>query len=237
MGPGSFDPGSSQRNRTRSLQPSTFNGAGVFRPRKSVQYLALEQGNGPSMGPGSFDPRKYGSQPAKDQARWPLQWGRGLSTPEVWGGGRPPVRRRGPSMGPGSFDPGSSHVDTFDGRRPNAFNGAGVFRPRKFVVRRLRLGRGAGPSMGAGVFRPRKFRAPARPASRLPRPSMGPGSFDPGSAGLAERVHVARAAFNGAGVFRPRKCRANGELIAFSGTLQWGRGLSTPEVTSKLRAS
>ena len=40
--------------------------------------------------------------------------------------------------------------------------------------------------------------------------------------------------FNGAGVFRPRKCRKPTTTRADLQKLQWGRGLSTPEVLGRL---
>ena len=84
-----------------------FNGAGVFRPRKSAGEAVQYVGDSPSMGPGSFDP---GNTKPGLMRSWPasLQWGRGLSTPEIAQIKYGKILRDEPSMGPGSFDPGNS---------------------------------------------------------------------------------------------------------------------------------
>ncbi len=107
-------------------------------------------------------------------------------------------------MGPGSFDPGSDGQGRPDGPVQEGFNGAGVFRPRKSTGLRERRTHTAGFN-GAGVFRPRKCLPFASAVTTLSR-------------------------FNGAGVFRPRKCFALFRQPQRRCTLQWGRGLSTPEV-------
>ena len=158
MGPGSFDPGS----------PATGVAAGGERAA--------------SMGPGSFDPgSEQTMNPVVTQVT--LQWGRGLSTPEVGTDGR---------------------CD----RGPDRFNGAGVFRPRKWQSDAGAPARNRGFN-GAGVFRPRKSPAPTCCARRPPR-------------------------FNGAGVFRPRKYVTHAAARHRDLALQWGRGLSTPEVAGKV---
>ncbi len=146
-----------------------FNGAGVFRPRKCPTSRTITHAGMPRRfnGAGVFRPRKCG----RSDVRAGLQWGRGLSTPEI-------------------RDPGR------DGESPiRRFNGAGVFRPRKCV--------------------------PAIAASRCfngarPRASMGPGSFDPGNGRRIRRF----LASMGPGSFDPG-----------NRSLQWGRGLSTPEIS------
>ena len=113
-----------------------------------------------SMGPGSFDP---GNSPCPDEplSTTKLQWGRGLSTPEIAAAGRlrwrqgrasmgpgsfdpgnasrqhPRQPHRLASMGPGSFDPGNKHIDQASPVAGEGFNGAGVFRPRKCPSCRL----------------------------------------------------------------------------------------------------
>ena len=203
MGPGSFDPGSPAYPIVDNRLRSCFNGAGVFRPRKW----------------------RLGASGVA--ARRKLQWGRGLSTPEV--NDRPvgllerPAASMGPgsfdpgsavaaaaaddddaaSMGPGSFDPGSPIQRTstsrmsllqwgrglstpevglvhVTGQADPRFNGAGVFRPRKFAEYVRRPG-GSVRFNGAGVFRPRKSAQQEQNGSEPPGASMGPGSFDPGS--------------------------------------------------------
>ena len=250
MGPGSFDPGSKAHDHRTGRHHGAFNGAGVFRPRKSAMLVLFPRWLCPSMGPGSFDPGsvnlfrciKEHSPPSMGPGSFDpgsdainiavinsifLQWGRGLSTPEVL-----------------------THLRQASARYP--FNGAGVFRPRKWPglwisgwgAWSLQWGRGLStpevhqeyrnhdqemrPSMGpgsfdpgsapgvsqsrsrdapfngAGVFRPRKSAAADADAA-LAAPSMGPGSFDPGSVAPRLPPRQDRAPFNGAGVFRPRK--------------------------------
>ena len=110
-----------------------------------------------------------------------LQWGRGLSTPEIFG--RAPILRSAisASMGPGSFDPGNLRIVQTMAASRSRFNGAGVFRPRK-----------------------------------CPWP--------------CQRVEMDHAGFNGAGVFRPRKWPSKSSARQSANRLQWGRGLSTPEI-------
>ena len=180
MGPGSFDPGSA---------PAVRN----FR----ADAVA-------SMGPGSFDP---GSLPDLDLRPWPqapLQWGRGLSTPEV--------------MECGSF-----------WRPTSGFNGAGVFRPRKSTVRSTRR-RSFLASMGPGSFDPGSDKAVILVDSALlvlqwgrglstpevtdhpvgkktySNASMGPGSFDPGSVCVSSIARAHHSPLQWGRVFRPRKC-------------------------------
>ena len=183
MGPGSFDPGSTTARQADRGENRRFNGAGVFRPRKSSFCLLLDGlGLVASMGPGSFDP-------GSEAVRWrlrpkpPLQWGRGLSTPEV------PL-------------PASKSTDSFSG-----FNGAGVFRPRKWCR-----------NLQSGVFG---------------NASMGPGSFDPGSGILAHKNAQEKRLQWGRGLSTPevipRRVKIESQKL-----LQWGRGLSTPEVREAL---
>ena len=137
--------------------PNSFNGAGVFRPRK------------------------FADAQANYELMYQLQWGRGLSTPEMHGFRAKRERLREASMGPGSFDPG------------NVATG--------------------------GQIPPDCDQA-----------SMGPGSFDPGNDICVFRCRGNGSRFNGAGVFRPRKCPAKSSSAAPTSPLQWGRGLSTPEI-------
>ena len=156
MGPGSFDPG---------------NMAGWMH-RKDPQPA--------SMGPGSFDPgnNRHARGDAPVRA---LQWGRGLSTPEIGDVPATVVPHPDASMGPGSFDPGND----FD------LGSAG----QKRIA-----------SMGPGSFDPGNRRTLARTSLIAIAASMGPGSFDPGNGGGGESPPpFFDPGFNGAGVFRPRK--------------------------------
>ena len=132
-----------------------------------------------------------------------LQWGRGLSTPEVTAARTPSARRIG-FNGAGVFRPRKCIPTKQNGELNMSFNGAGVFRPRK-CAELVEQGISANGFNGAGVFRPRKY-GPRR---------QTPARFE---------------SFNGAGVFRPRKCRHRRQDRRCGGWLQWGRGLSTPEV-------
>ena len=59
------------------------------------------------MGPGSFDPGKCRHMSGRQKHKR-LQWGRGLSTPEIEPTGATPFPIDAASMGPGSFDPGKA---------------------------------------------------------------------------------------------------------------------------------
>ena len=204
MGPGSFDPGSASSRCRRERCFCSFNGAGVFRPRK---YRRRAPGtnirSSPFNGAGVFRPRKLGYQAHNE---WYRQ----------------------PSMGPGSFDPGSGHKRTQSCTVRKPFNGAGVFRPRK-SRRMSSLFRPLSTFNGAGVFRPRKssvVRGAAAPRSAF----NGAGSFDPGSSMADMRTAYNAHPSMGPGLFRPRKCAHGGHMPSCPLILQWGRGLSTPEV-------
>ena len=154
------------------------------------------------MGPGSFDP---GSRRSPIVRRWvqQLQWGRGLSTPEVLLFRILPLCLGVLQWGRGLSTPEVWSGSGMGGPRSTGFNGAGVFRPRKFDSMTQVLPNGLA--------------------------SMGPGSFDPGSPETSPIWYICvalqwgrglstpevrgcrqkgrhREGFNGAGVFRPRKC-------------------------------
>ena len=155
------------------------------------------------MGPGSFDPGSI----CASIARLPctrLQWGRGLSTPEVY---RP--------------RPDGTNIN-------GCFNGAGVFRPRKCPVSLRRCSKFKLLQWGRGLSTPEVFllERPRPPKSAL---QWGRGLSTPEVSRSMSCV-VRRPRFNGAGVFRPRKCGDAGPTNLPGFQLQWGRGLSTPEV-------
>ena len=132
-----------------------FNGAGVFRPRKSVYgSVCAASANVASMGPGSFDPGNKRSAKLvvlhPEQLQWgrglstpeirtdcpeqgrpsKLQWGRGLSTPEICGAMTKQPRAASLQWGRGLSTPEIAGVGAV-GSMAMRFNGAGVFRPRK----------------------------------------------------------------------------------------------------------
>ena len=230
MGPGSFDPGSEVGRRARIRGSGCFNGAGVFRPRKCSKTSARLSLSRASMGPGSFDPGSsatlLGSFPISSASMGP-----GSFDP---GSVRKPLEEIGAavaSMGPGSFDPGS---DRRSGRREcprRRFNGAGVFRPRKYLPLPL-LDRKDDASMGPGSFDPGSAGdrgVLGRCVSRF----NGAGVFRPRKSDRLRNRNLRLDSFNGAGVFRPRKCRGRCLAWATPARLQWGRGLSTPEVRAR----
>ena len=180
-----------------------FNGAGVFRPRKFGNGAEQRQPDRGFNGAGVFRPRKCGAVDAAIAALLLLQWGRGLSTPEIlldaaalslcstlqWGRGLstpeivhhvleddPPLLA---SMGPGSFDPGNASAPLVGTISTDRFNGAGVFRPRKCEPHR-QDDQPARASMGPGSFDPGNKANIYESIDQL-HASMGPGSFDPGN--------------------------------------------------------
>ena len=181
MGPGSFDPGSPLSQVPDREHHEASMGPGSFDPGSGFPRRQQNLLGQASMGPGSFDPGSY---------CFPTAISRLLFA----------------SMGPGSFDPGSGTPTDGEWTTNPRFNGAGVFRPRKYDAACLVVTAWCCFN-GAGVFRPRKFAPEVEAPGEVIR-------------------------FNGAGVFRPRKLHiAYGTFLA-SLWLQWGRGLSTPEVAS-----
>ena len=65
--------------------------------------------------------------------------------------------------------------------------------------------------------------------------SMGPGHFCPGNGGIIMRQgQVDSLRFNGAGAFLPRKCSTRILTMPPAEQLQWGRGISAPEMSNRL---
>ena len=204
MGPGSFDPGSSGL-------------AGV-----TAALVALQWGRG------SFDPGSGSQLSQIARSAMTLQWGRGLSTPEVTGSGTGLNTPAAPSMGPGSFDPGSWRRDQGLSRRVGPSMGPGSFDPgSSFDAVKGKCYDGLQWGRGLSTPEVKDCQADRRINHRL---QWGPGSFDPGSVSRSPQPSLLSAAFNGAGVFRPRKCACANCDSTISPVLQWGRGLSTPEV-------
>ena len=109
-------------------------------------------------------------------------------------------------MGPRSFNRGN-RTRQADSARPDGFNGAAVFQPRKCLRRRMPCVRLHAGFNGAAVFQPRKCRR----TCRFPIRTVG---------------------FNGAAVFQPRKWQFGELSVAMiCSRLQWGRGLSTAEMS------
>ncbi len=131
MGPGSFDPGNASYNRAMDKNEQGFNGAGVFRPRKYTAGCSPAAGSTCFNGAGVFRPRKWERHNRRHRRNALLQWGRGLSTPEIRRTDTDTTGQPAASMGPGSFDPGNPRRTSLSTLMWPRFNGAGVFRPRK----------------------------------------------------------------------------------------------------------
>ena len=179
MGPGSFDPGSCGRHARSS------------------------QDRQASMGPGSFDPGSVFVKAFPAVGPPPLQWGRGLSTPEV--------RRSAPRRGALRLLQWGRGLSTPEVRG---------FGQQLTIYRKLQWGRGLSTP---------EVREAAAALEHGDIASMGPGSFDPGSDSLALELLDLGAASMGPGSFDPGSY-AGSFWPAAPNSLQWGRGLSTPEV-------
>ena len=90
---------------------------------------------------------------------------------------------------------------------------------------------------GAAVFQPRKLPCPADQSVDPGGASMGPRSFNRGNVALPSILPSFRPGFNGAAVFQPRKFPRMMLSAPVVKSLQWGRGLSTAEMTSQRRPS
>ena len=182
----------------------SFNGAGVFRPRKCRKGNSYPVRSQASMGPGSFDPgsgvapRTGGTEPTM------LQWGRGLSTPEVLYLTACQVISWCASMGPGSFDPGSNVLIVPPALENIALQwGRGLSTPEVCQAQRLEKDR-TSLQWGRGLSTPEVLAGSA--VIRDPAPLQW-----------------------GRGLSTPEvRFQVLDTLV--SQRLQWGRGLSTPEV-------
>ena len=84
-----------------------------------------------------------------------LQWGRGLSTPEITGAISLIAQSGHASMGPGSFDPGNEAHNSGLCDKTDASMGPGSFDPGNPALA-SRPSCASACFNGAGVFRPRK---------------------------------------------------------------------------------
>ena len=171
MGPGSFDPGSSAFPHAAARSVAASMGPGSFDPGSHALTTPHQSACRASMGPGSFDPGSPRRCFLLRHFRG-LQWGRGLSTPEVIGDAEGNGIGSGLQWGRGLSTPevinprywsslagvlqwgrGLSTPEVLEAshcrRRSRRFNGAGVFRPRKSIHKtkreeeqRLQWGRG-----------------------------------------------------------------------------------------------
>src|SRR5258707_1237660 len=86
-----------------------------------------------------------------------LQWGRGLSTAEMRRQKYLHGKRYFASMGPRSFDRGDKVARFFAAQNWPSFNGAAVFRPRRWLEL-VTVAYSLTSFNGAAVFRPRRSR-------------------------------------------------------------------------------
>ncbi len=203
MGPGSFDPGNSRIPKKSANSQKASMGPGSFDPGNTPGRTPATASSPRFNGAGVFRPRKYRNPQRPRRRSSGLQWGRGLSTPEI---SSHPLRRHnaadasmGPgsfdpgnpdsrcktaaafwaSMGPGSFDPGNSPPSLYPCPRKLLQWGRGLSTPE--IRPRSRSTRANGPlQWGRGLSTP-EIRATPRPHWPPAWASMGPGSFDPGN--------------------------------------------------------
>ena len=181
MGPGSFDPGNETSGTPTRRRSCRFNGAGVFRPRK---YLSAARDNVINAwlqwGRGLSTPEIPGRLRRKRRLPAPLQWGRGLSTPEMANHRQREAAKVAASMGPGSFDPGNLLEKGFEVFPNRASMGPGSFDPGNMRCGRKRRRR-RWLQWGRGLSTP-EIGCRSRGQAAGSGASMGPGSFDPGNA-------------------------------------------------------
>ena len=255
MGPRSFNRGNVDSGRSAacllraSMGPRSFNRGNDGTPMHSLARRAA------SMGPRSFNRGNRSRDEGRRHARQ-LQWGRGLSTAEMtdveeliattrrFNGAAvfqprksavtPTVviQARRASMGPRSFnrgDPvvvhdvllcGAASMGPRSFNRGNAGASCRVRQPEP-----LQWGRGLSTAEMASEDEPEPNWITA---------SMGPRSFNRGNVRRGSDAHDGRPCFNGAAVFQPRKWSLHAAEVPRAGRLQWGRGLSTAEMASRL---
>ncbi len=187
MGPRSFNRGNPQGHRQAGRRLPGFNGAAVFQPRKLAGDPNPDQVAEPLQWGRGLSTAEIWSAPACSCGASRLQWGRGLSTAEMRLVDALPVAVIPASMGPRSFNRGNPEIC------PPAHDGLEAsMGPRSF-----NRGNAAAHHMDA----------------MMNSASMGPRSFNRGN------------------VRFPTKTRAEMEQ------LQWGRGLSTAEMRNYWRAN
>ena len=196
MGPGSFDPGSRRPSARKEHETEASMGAGVFRPRKCVADDFCKYSLDPlQWGRGLSTPEVRAGKPRKEQQCW-LQWGRGLSTPEV--------RQRRTTSTELQWGRGLSTPEVRQRRTTSTELqwGRGLSTPevrqRRTTSTELQWGRGLSTPESAHAAGGRAHSGHA---------SMGPGSFRPRKLRHITVWRKWSKSFNGAGVFRPRKCR------------------------------
>ncbi len=174
------------------------------RTKKMVARIGLPGFNGAAV----FQPRKWVDQYADVKEAHPLQWGRGLSTAEMSIRDVADIMGNCASMGPRSFNRGNSGRLKVVAYVPLASMG-----PRSFNRGNGLLG------LDDGLLDPA---------------SMGPRSFNRGNIAAAKMAYIARLrasmgprSFNRGNVVDPGQGRV-GQVL-----LQWGRGLSTAEISQE----
>jgi len=158
-----------------------------------------------------------------------LQWGRGLSTAEIlhqFGHSR---QGNVASMGPRSLNRGDDRLD-----RPAGGGALASMGPRSLnrgdigdeVDSQAVIVASMGPrSLNRGDSRRQRFDGVVALAS------MGPRSLNRGDPGPAAPAPPFTLGFNGAAVSQPRRLATWTTVAPSHAMLQWGRGLSTAEIT------
>ena len=165
----------------------------------------------------------------KPNLQW-LQWGRTLSSAEV---DPSPVSLRvssSASMGPHSFKCGSIKETKRIRRMPKGFNGAALFQVRKFQlgtrtatqVPMLQWGR----TLSSAEVKKRRFR-PVYCGIGF----NGAALFQVRKSKAKSGKQLCHPRFNGAALFQVRKYRETGRHPPSTASLQWGRTLSSAEVS------
>ena len=158
MGPGHFCPGNGKNNCGLPPWPNVASmGPGHFCPGNVQEVCQTGDYHTASMGPGHFCPGNVISSENLIATHFSLQWGRGISAPEM----HIAITNKlldlvMASMGPGHFCPGNDDVTSQDVTGLIGFNGAGAFLPRKCTPGWF--ARRPTPRFnGAGAFLPRKW--------------------------------------------------------------------------------
>ncbi len=178
MGPGSFDPGNLRLTAVILCALAASMGPGSFDPGNDFGGGHWSCSRKASMGPGSFDPGNERHR-TRRMGRLRLQWGRGLSTPEIRQTRTHCLEYPSASMGPGSFDPGNAIASATSMTFFAASMGPGSFDPGNANGEK-HIAPYCGLQWGRGLSTP--------------------------EIGRDGRSGNQPQGFNGAGVFRPRKC-------------------------------
>ena len=170
-----------QRRLRKATRITPFNGAALFRARRS-------------------DVRREKITRADI-----LQRSRALSSAEMSWTVRNQERWAFPSTEPRSFERGDLGGRRWEFSGPRPFNGAALFRARRWSFFFSRVTLFTNPFNGAALFRARRF---LDEIGFIPnfRPSTEPRSFERGDRRRLSDSQIKTPPFNGAALFRARRC-------------------------------